>query len=145
MSQVYSQDLIQFIDELLASYNNRLSSVTSSQLRQHSTNRLRVWRLWMWRVWKLTVLAVQHLHFQVISNFTKTLPSEIVLHKGWKEWRSVICGSEVREFEITWLVSHFSFTMNQWSWLLASDFCPIQGEISHRAKLLGFQKKKCQM
>lgn len=96
LSQVYSQDLIQFIDELLANYNNRLSSVTSSQLRQHSTRTLRVWRPWLWRVWKL----------QVISNFTKTLSSELVLHKRWKEWRSVICGSEVWEFEITWLVSH---------------------------------------
>ena len=96
LSQVYSQDLIQFVDELLANYNNRLSSVTSSQLRQHSTRTLRVWRPWLWRVWKL----------QVISNFTKTLSSELVLHKRWKEWRSVICGSEVWEFEITWLVSH---------------------------------------
>ena len=122
LSQVYSQDLIQFIDELLANYNNRLSSVTSSQLRQHSTRTLRVWRPWLWRVWKLIVLAVQHLHFQVISNFTKTLSSELVLHKRWKEWRSVICGSEVWEFEITWLynpwkpngstrlVSHFLFS-----------------------------------
>ena len=105
LSQVYSQDLIQFVDELLANYNNRLSSVTSSQLRQHSTRTLRVGRPRLWGVWKLIVLAVQHLHFQVISNFTKTLSSELVLHKRWKEWRSVICGSEVWEFEITWLIT----------------------------------------
>ena len=147
LSQVYSQDLIQFIDELLANYSNRLSSVTSLQLRQHSIRTLRVWRPWLWRVWKL----------QVISNFTKTLSSELVLYKRWNEWRSVICGSEVWEFEITWLynpwkpngstrlVSHSHFFMNQWLWVLGSDFCPIGGEISHRTKLFGFQEKKCQM
>ena len=89
LSQVYSQDLIQFVDELLANYNNRLSSVTSSQLRQHSTRTLRVWRPWLWGVWKLIVLAVQHLHFQVISNFTKTLSSGLVLHKRWKPKRKL--------------------------------------------------------
>ena len=145
LSQVYSQDLIQFVDELLANYNNRLSSVTSSQLRQHSTRTLRVWRPWLWGVWKLIVLAVQHLHFQVISNFTKTLSSEIVLHKRWKEWRSVICGSEVWEFEITWLVSHSHLPWINDYGFLNRIFCPIGGEISHRAKLLGFQEKKCQM
>ena len=125
LSQVYSQDLIQFIDELLANYNNRLSSVTSLQLRQHSIRTLRVWRPWLWRVWKL----------QVISNFTKTLSSELVLHKRWKEWRSVICGSEVREFEITWLVSHFiyyeSMIMGSWIGILSNtrrDFT--QGKIA---------------